>query len=192
MDITTSAPENSSSLTNDLTPQQHAAAMYIASCRTITDTAGLIGVSRETVSRWKRNPRFIAQINSYLNENQLELQNRLTRIALRSLDVLEEFLMATEDPSVPLNILKTVELGKQLKKSEHPLYVAQEMAASEATSVYPGESNSLEWRQLQQAHYQKIVDEYNLTQEIDPAALPLHRELVGPVAESLIYELDDQ
>lgn len=78
---------------NELTPQQTLAIPHLLHGRSITETADLIGVARQTVSRWLHNdPAFIAAYNAERLAVIEATRSRIINLATVALDVLEGIL----------------------------------------------------------------------------------------------------
>ena len=98
----------------ELTNEQIKAADLLLAGMSVTDTAGEIGVTRETVSRWRnKNSAFIA----YTNQARLELyaanQDEMNRLVGRALDTLGVLLDSENDVvrlKAALGLLKSVEI----------------------------------------------------------------------------------
>lgn len=76
-----------------LTPQQEAAADQLAVGRTVTETAELVGVSRQTVSEWLHHHNvFKAALNARRTEAWSSLLDRLVSLVSSALDVLSREL----------------------------------------------------------------------------------------------------
>lgn len=86
--------------------------------KSITDTAVVVGVSRETLSRWKNgNPNFIAEFNRRQQENTEGAAIRLRSLLGKAVDVLEESLKAG-NLKAAVELLKIVDMyGKMPEQS---------------------------------------------------------------------------
>ena len=75
-----------------LSIDQHKAIAMLLSGKTITETAQLLNKNRDTVSRWKKHPVFIAEINRIQNDMQQAYQHKLTSMAAQAVSVVESKL----------------------------------------------------------------------------------------------------
>lgn len=80
------------SLNHKLSINQLKAIGLLITGRTCTRVAVDLGVSRETVSRWKKNPHFIAEMNREQGEMLLAARNRLQQMLTKAIDVIENNL----------------------------------------------------------------------------------------------------
>jgi hypothetical protein len=67
----------------------------IAGGHTTAETAAIVGVVPDTVARWRRDPRFRAQVEAIAQEARKEIGIRLGNLASKALHTLEEIL---DDP----------------------------------------------------------------------------------------------
>lgn len=67
----------------------------IAGGHTTAETAAIVGVVPDTVARWRKDPRFRAQVEAIAQEARKEIGIRLGNLATKALKTLEEIL---EDP----------------------------------------------------------------------------------------------
>ena len=68
-----------------------------------------LNVAKETISRWRKKPEFIASVNVILNQLRDTTQQKMRNILFLSLEVLEKELMK-ENSSVNINVaLKIVQ-----------------------------------------------------------------------------------
>ncbi len=81
-----------------LTPQHYEAINQLLQGVNGTDTAAKIGVSRETVSRWKADCDFMAAMNERLHDNHAATQTRLRYLSTLALETVEEVL---SNPNAP-------------------------------------------------------------------------------------------
>jgi hypothetical protein len=80
-----------------LTPQKLAAATHLASGRSGVETAKLVGVTAETVSRWRKDPNFVAHLNGLKGEALATDRERLRSLRAKALDALAELLDSPSD-----------------------------------------------------------------------------------------------
>ena len=72
-----------------LSIDQHKAIAFLLSGKTITETAHLLNKNRDTISRWKKHPVFIAEMNRIQNDMQQAYQHKLTSMAAQAVSVVE-------------------------------------------------------------------------------------------------------
>lgn len=81
-----------------LTPAQAAAVGHLLAGRSGKDTAAAVGVSEETVSRWRNgSPSFVAALNVGRHELHAAELDALRQLRRRALDTLTELLENGED-----------------------------------------------------------------------------------------------
>ena len=90
-----------------LSPYQETAVDLLASGKTITDTAKLVDVTRQTVSEWvHHHPGFQAALNSRRQELWAGMSDRLRGLLPKALDVLEHELDGETPLPAAVHILK--------------------------------------------------------------------------------------
>jgi hypothetical protein len=83
------------------------------------ETAAAVGVSRQTVTGWRRhNPFFQAALNARRREVWGGAADRLRALLPRALTVVEEALAADPDPKLALEVLKLAGLGDLVRRGE--------------------------------------------------------------------------
>jgi len=55
-----------------------------------------VGVSEESVSRWRKDPDFLMELNARLKENQDAIQEKLRHLSTTALRVIEEIMIDPE------------------------------------------------------------------------------------------------
>lgn len=86
----------------ELTPDQAAALDLLLAGQSVTATAGAVGVSRETVSRWRNSdPAFMAAYNAAFTAAYDAGQARLLDARARAVDTLVG-LLDSDDPATAL------------------------------------------------------------------------------------------
>ena len=115
---------------NELTPQQVEALGLLLSGHTITETAEIIGVTRETVSRWRNSdPTFEAAYNEGLLSKWEASHKKLIDIQAKAIDKLGE-LLDSSDQAVALKAaaaLVRIEIPKP-RGSTSPSSVARDQS----------------------------------------------------------------
>lgn len=122
----------------NLSANQLRAIELIVSGRSITDTALELGLSRETVSRWKRNPNFIAELHQQQTDLILTARNRLQRMAMKAIDVIETNLNGGSLKAAT-QVLKMINIyEQQIPETNLEVivrYQAEEMAIKEMNKI---------------------------------------------------------
>ena len=102
-----------------LTATQEQALLLLASGETVTRTAEVVGVSRQTCSEWvNRDPDFIATLNTLRQETLDAGADRLRNMVGAALDAVEaginsEELSAKDRASLGMALLKQVGLSER-------------------------------------------------------------------------------
>ncbi len=81
-----------------ITDRHARAAELLVAGSTATEVANELEVSRETVSRWKSDPEFIARLNELRNEATNVAREKLRGLVARSVQVIEEVLADPDSP----------------------------------------------------------------------------------------------
>jgi len=103
-----------------LTATQEQALLLLASGETVTRTAEVVGVSRQTSSEWvNRDPDFIATLNTLRQETLDAGADRLRNMVEKALGAVEagfdsEELSAKERAALGMELLKNVGLVKRV------------------------------------------------------------------------------
>ena len=103
-----------------LTATQEQALLLLASGETVTRTAEVVGVSRQTCSEWvNRDPDFIATLNTLRQETLDAGADRLRGMVEKALDAVaegfdSEELSAKERAALGMELLKNVGLVKRV------------------------------------------------------------------------------
>lgn len=82
----------------ELNPQQRQAVLLLAQGMTGRETASRVGVTEETVSRWRSQPEFAASLNRCFGEAIEVVQNRLRSLAGDALGTIEEVMRDQDAP----------------------------------------------------------------------------------------------
>lgn len=109
----------------------HRAAILVAMGRTQQSVAEELGVSASTVSRWKKDPVFIATTNSVLRDACDVANNRLRQLTSTALATIEHVMVSKENP--PADRLKAAfyVLDKVLGELPH----AQSIGPTDADQI---------------------------------------------------------
>ena len=113
-----------------LKERQSIAVDMLACGATGREVARDLGVREETVSRWRTNPVFTAALNQQLTEQRTATAQKLRRLAVRSIDILEAIF---DDPEASSHVRMTIAIKvlQMLKLREH--------AAADISPVTPEE-----------------------------------------------------
>ena len=134
-----------------LTAKQMQAINVLLMGKSITDTALMIGVSRETISRWKNsNPNFIAEFNKHQQENMDATTIRLRSLVHKAVDVIEDSLNAG-NLKAAVELLKAInlyskmpEISKEIDPEMIMIRESENIAVSEAAkATFAGKPENL-------------------------------------------------
>ena len=101
-------------MSKNLNENQLIAVQLVAQGRSGKEIARELSVTEETVSRWKKQPEFIALVNDLLGQLRDTTQQKMRNLVLLALDILEKELF-NEDNKNSLNIaLKILKNYKSL------------------------------------------------------------------------------
>ena len=90
-----------------LTPQQETAVDLLASGKTVTDTAVVVDVTRQTVSEWfNHHPGFQAALNSRRQELWIGMTQTLRGLLPKALEVLKDELEGEHPLPAAVHVLK--------------------------------------------------------------------------------------
>ena len=92
MDVNKTQDISSKSGISDLSVQQLNSIDLLVTGKSGVETAREVGVTQETVSRWRSNPYYIAELNRRRNESWSGIQDRLIGLAGKALDCWEAAL----------------------------------------------------------------------------------------------------
>ena len=101
-------------MSKNLNENQLIAVQLVAQDRSGKEIARELSVTEETVSRWKKQPEFIALVNDLLGQLRDTTQQKMRNLVLLALDILEKELF-NEDNKNSLNI--TLKILKNYKFS---------------------------------------------------------------------------
>ena len=136
---------------SEISIQQKNAIDLLVQGKTDQEAAEEIGVTRETVCRWRnKDPEFVARLNSKRKQVWGSQVDRLRKLASSAVDVLKDNLENAEDPKLRMkaavHILKSIGLygaGHEPKGSESPREIAN-MWSKEGTQGFELEHNPWE------------------------------------------------
>lgn len=122
-------------------------ALLDASGHSISEVTALLGVSESTVSRWRRDPDYQAEVER-LREKQVQavapllehIKSQVVEGATKALRTLEDALEATDDDGQPLWTTR-MEAASKIRRwmeSEFPSRVASMRAAADGNGTSPG------------------------------------------------------
>ena len=87
------------------------------------DIANKLNVAKETISRWKKNPEFQAEVNKLLKEYREETQHKLRSLINLALEVVREDLENTNSEqrlATALKIIQNMKLNTYLYQEIGP------------------------------------------------------------------------
>ena len=79
-------------MSKNLNESQLLAVQLVAQGRSGREIAKQLGVTEETVSRWKKQPAFIAMVNDLLGQLRDTTQQKMRNLVLLALEILEKEL----------------------------------------------------------------------------------------------------
>lgn len=86
-------------MSKKLNETQHQAIIMLAGGQPASSVAIALNVRKETISRWKQLPEFQAELNILLEDIRESTRNRLASMAEKALEVLEQDLQSTDNPT---------------------------------------------------------------------------------------------
>ena len=101
-----------------LKERQSIAVDMLAGGSTGREVARDLGVREETVSRWRTNPVFSAALNQQLTEQRTATAQKLRRLAVQSIDILEA-IFDDRDTSLHVRMTIAIKVLQMLKLGEH-------------------------------------------------------------------------
>ena len=101
-----------------LKERQSIAVDMLAGGSTGREVARDLGVREETVSRWRTNPVFTAALNQQLTEQRTATAQKLRRLAVQSIDILEA-IFDDRDTSLHVRMTIAIKVLQMLKLGEH-------------------------------------------------------------------------
>ncbi len=90
-------------MSKNLNESQLLAVQLVAQGRSGREIAKQLGVTEETVSRWKKQPAFIAMVNDLLGQLRDTTQQKMRNLVLLALEILEKEL-SNKDNKNSVNI----------------------------------------------------------------------------------------
>jgi len=114
-----------------LSPQHHQTISLLATGMTNKSVAKELGLAPETISRWKSDFDFKAELNALLHDNQQAQQERLRALSSTALETIEAIMT---DPNAPpkdkltaaLKVLELTQLVPERIGYSNPEVLAQE------------------------------------------------------------------
>ena len=106
-----------------LTPEQLNAIDLLILGKTDREVAETVGVRRETVTKWHKNPFFSAELSARREELWVEAKLRLKALAIEAVNVLNRGLSSVDEKvaiAAAVHILKTVGLYGEAKQDFGP------------------------------------------------------------------------
>ena len=106
-----------------LTPEQLNAIDLLIFGKTDKEASELVGVRRETITKWHKNPFFIAELNSRREALWIDSKLRLKSLVYEAVNVLTDGLHSSDEKiaiTAAVHILKTVGLYGEAKESFGP------------------------------------------------------------------------
>ena len=106
-----------------LTPEQLNAIDLLILGKTDREVAEAVGVRRETVTKWHKNPFFSAELSARREELWVEAKLRLKALAIEAVNVLNRGLSSVDEKvaiAAAVHILKTVGLYGEAKQDFGP------------------------------------------------------------------------
>jgi uncharacterized protein YjcR len=109
-----------------LTAQHYEAMNYLIQGVNGRDTAAKLGVTEETVSRWKHDYDFQAAMNARLHENQQMIEEKLRYLSTMALQIVENIMSSPESSnkdrlSAACKVLDLARVQPGKIKSTNPL-----------------------------------------------------------------------
>lgn len=114
-----------------VTAQQWQAIHMLAAGRRVSDVAETLGVARETVSRWRASPAFVAAFNLTLRETHTETVGELRSAAVDAVSVLRELLNAENERIRLSAAVAVLKLAVELDANVETLPTSPAAVASE-------------------------------------------------------------
>ena len=113
-------------MSKNLNENQLLAVQLVAQGRSGREIAKQLSVTEETISRWKKQPIFIASVNEILGQLREGIQQKMRNLIFRALEILETELSDDENKNksnIALKLLqnyKFVQLFDQKIGSDNP------------------------------------------------------------------------
>ena len=129
-------------MSKNLNENQLLAVQLVAQGRSGKEIAEKLSISEETVSRWKKLPKFIASVNEILHQLREITQQKMRNLVLKSLDILEEELGQPESKikhQIALKILNNYKFSKLLDLeigSENPETIIKTIKDKEFSELF--------------------------------------------------------
>ena len=116
-------------MSKNLNENQLIAVQLVAQGRSGKEIARELSVTEETVSRWKKQPEFIALVNDLLGQLRDTTQQKMRNLVLLALDILEKELF-NEDNKNSLNIALKI-----LKNYKFSTLIDQKIESDNADTI---------------------------------------------------------
>ena len=113
-------------MSKNLNENQLLAVQLVAQGRSGREIAKQLSVTEETISRWKKQPIFIASVNEILGQLREGIQQKMRNLIFQALEILETELSDKENKNkanIALKLLqnyKFVQLFDQIIGSDNP------------------------------------------------------------------------
>ncbi len=98
-------------MSQELEPKQDIAAYWLANGLTVNSASYKANVCRKTITRWKEDPQFLAQVESYRNENRDRFRHQLEHLGQAAIEALWHQMQHGQGAgqlSAALNVLKLI------------------------------------------------------------------------------------
>jgi DNA-binding XRE family transcriptional regulator len=92
---------------SQLPPKQRVAVVHILCGQGDARVAKLVGVTRQTIHNWRKDPRFQAHLQALRRDLGTMLQDRLSSMAIKALDTIDD-LLSSKDARIRLAAAKAV------------------------------------------------------------------------------------
>jgi hypothetical protein len=125
-----------------LTPEQLNAIDLLILGKTDREVAEIVGVRRETITKWHKNPFFSAELNVRREELWIDAKLRLKSLVHEAVNVLTNGLASKEEKvaiTAAVHILKTVGLYGEVKQNfgpDTPEEVVWKQATEKKLNIY--------------------------------------------------------
>ena len=116
-------------MSKNLNENQLITVQLVAQGRSGKEIARELSVTEETVSRWKKQPEFIALVNDLLGQLRDTTQQKMRNLVLLALDILEKELF-NEDNKNSLNIALKI-----LKNYKFSTLIDQKIESDNADTI---------------------------------------------------------
>ena len=93
-------------MSKNLNENQLLAVQLVAQGRSGREIAKQLSVTEETISRWKKQPIFIASVNEILGQLKEGIQQKMRNLIFQALEILETELSDKENKNKALKLLQ--------------------------------------------------------------------------------------